>query len=84
MSYPPTKIEVKIESWKRMCKWLESLIFGTGSQTVKAPRQSSAPLEMNEGDYHSGTHGYSPNTPYPETQYGSGNDEDAEWHEEEH
>jgi len=37
---------------------------------------------MNEGDYHSGPAGYSPMTAYPETQYGSGFDEDAEWHEE--
>ncbi len=37
---------------------------------------------MNEGDYHSGPGGYSPNTAYPETQYGSGFDEDADWHEE--
>ena len=34
---------------------------------------------MNEGDYHSGPHGYSPGTAYPETQYGSGFDEEAEW-----
>ena len=37
---------------------------------------------MNEGDYHSGPEGYSPMTAYPETQYGSGFDEDADWHEE--
>lgn len=34
---------------------------------------------MNEGDYHSGPHGYSPGIAYPETQYGSGFDEEAEW-----
>ena len=33
---------------------------------------------MSEGDFHSGPNGYSPNTAYPETQYGSGFDEDAE------
>ena len=32
---------------------------------------------MNEGDYHSGPAGYSPMTAYPDTQYGSGLDEDA-------
>lgn len=37
---------------------------------------------MNEGDIHSGPHGYSPNTAYPETQYGSRFDEEAEWNEE--
>jgi hypothetical protein len=36
---------------------------------------------MNQGDYHSGPEGYSANTAYPETQYGSGFDEDAAWHE---
>jgi hypothetical protein len=36
---------------------------------------------MNEGDYHSGVHGYSPNTAYPETQYGSGYDSSADWNE---
>jgi hypothetical protein len=34
---------------------------------------------MNEGDVHSGPHGYSPNTAYPETQYGSDFDEEAQW-----
>ena len=36
---------------------------------------------MNNGDYYNGPHGYSPMTGYPETQYGSGFDEDAEWNE---
>ncbi len=34
---------------------------------------------MNEGDYHSGPYGYSAVTAYPDTQYGSGFDEEAEW-----
>lgn len=34
---------------------------------------------MDEGDMHSGPYGYSPNTAYPETFYGSGADEEAEW-----
>ena len=36
---------------------------------------------MNQGDNHSGPHGYSPGTAYPETQYGSGFDEEAEWNQ---
>ena len=40
--------------------------------------------EMDQGDYHSGPEGYSPNTAYPETQYGSMWDEDAEWAQGEH
>jgi hypothetical protein len=36
---------------------------------------------MDEGDVHSGPYGYSPNTAYPDTFYGSGmdDDEEAEW-----
>jgi hypothetical protein len=34
---------------------------------------------MDEGDFHSGPEGYSANTAYPETQYGSGFDDEAEW-----
>jgi len=41
------------------------------------------PEQMDQGDYHSGPHGYSPNTAYPETQYGSIFDEEADWNEEE-
>ena len=33
---------------------------------------------MNEGDFHSGPNGYSPNTAYPDTFYGSGMDDDEE------
>lgn len=46
-----------------------------------SPEAPQAP-EMNQGDFHSGPYGYSPNTAYPETQYGSTFDEDAEWNEE--
>ena len=38
---------------------------------------------MNNGDYYNGPHGYSAMTGYPETQYGSGFDPDAEWNQEE-
>jgi hypothetical protein len=34
---------------------------------------------INKGDYHSGPAGYSPNTPYSETQYGSSFDQEADW-----
>ena len=39
--------------------------------------------DVEEGDLHSGPHGYSPNTAYPQTQYGSLFDPDAEWNHEE-
>ena len=35
-------------------------------------------VSMNEGDFHSGPGGYSPNTAYPDTFYGSGMDDDEE------
>jgi hypothetical protein len=38
---------------------------------------------MNNGDYYNGPHGYSPMTGYPETQYDSGFNPDAEWNHEE-
>ena len=49
-------------------------------QKKPLPPTDSTPL-MNEGDFHSGPAGYSPNTAYPDTQYGSGFDEEAEWNE---
>jgi predicted amidophosphoribosyltransferase len=42
--------------------------------------QCGEPL-MDQGDFHSGPHGYSANTAYPDTQYGSGFDEEAEWNQ---
>ena len=45
---------------------------------ASAPSTNS---KMDQGDYHSGPLGYSPNTAYPETQYGSNFDEEAEWNE---
>lgn len=36
--------------------------------------------QMNQGDYHSGPEGYSANLGYPDTQYGSMFNEDADWH----
>ena len=48
-------------------------------------RQKPFPVsEMDQGDYHSGPEGYSPNTAYPETQYGSRFDEEADWADGEH
>lgn len=57
-----------------------------GNLPTVQPRSSSSDRQigMNEGDFHSGPAGYSPNTPYVETQYGSGFDEEADWAEGEH
>ncbi len=66
-----------------MLNFLKSL-FGI-SITTTPPQVVQRPVNspMDEGDIHSGPHGYSPNTAYPETQYGSRFDEEAEWNEEE-
>ena len=59
-------------------------IFSAPPGVPAPPRTNSAPAQMNEGDMHSGPEGYSPNTAYPETQYGSMFDEEADWNEDEH
>ena len=67
-----------------MFQWLKQLFGLDGSINqphAPTPRPTVA-SQMDEGDYHSGPHGYSPNTAYPETQYGSSFDEDAQWNEE--
>jgi hypothetical protein len=55
---------------------LISIFSGTGFR----PSRPATPAEMNEGDFHSGPEGYTPNTAYPETHYGSAgqNDRDEE------
>lgn len=63
-----------------MIEFLKQL-FGLQS-SKHMPQQKPVNTVMDEGDFHSGPNGYSPNTAYPETQYGSRFDEDAEWNEE--
>jgi hypothetical protein len=55
---------------------LISIFSGAGSR----PSRPATPGEMNEGDFHSGPEGYTPNTAYPDTFYGSAgqNDRDDE------
>ena len=55
----------------------------TQTPTRYTPPASDNIDGMNNGDYYNGPHGYSPMTGYPETQYGSGFDPDAEWNHEE-
>lgn len=59
----------------RFLRWL------IGLEQAKPPATpgGKAANVMNHGDFHSGPAGYSPNTAYPETQYGSGFDLDADW-----
>jgi hypothetical protein len=56
-------------------------LFGVQGE-YPAPKPKAVNAVMDEGDVHSGPAGYSPNTAYPETQYGSRFDEDEEWNEE--
>jgi hypothetical protein len=68
---------------KNFFRWLFGLpIIDRPHSTPRHPIQNKPIEKMDQGDYHSGPHGYSPNTACPETQYGSGFDEDAEWNEE--
>ena len=60
------------------------LLWGIGifSSQYSAPDSRSATesnpvATMNEGDFHSGPEGYSPNTAYPDTFYGSGGSSDS-------
>lgn len=53
------------------------------SRPQGSPQRTAAMSAEEEGNVHSGPHGYSPNTAYPETQYGSGFNPDAEWNHEE-
>ena len=55
---------------------LISIFSAAGSR----PSRPATPAEMNEGDFHSGPEGYTPNTAYPETFYGAAgqNDRDEE------
>lgn len=53
------------------------------TQTTVTQNQSDMIDGMNNGDYYNGPHGYSPMTGYPETQYGSGFDPNADWNHEE-
>lgn len=55
----------------------------SGTKSAVPPNDSDNIDGMNNGDYYSGPHGYSAITGYPETQYGSGFDPDAEWNHEE-
>lgn len=69
-----------------MIQWLKRL-FGLDGSLYQPPAPTPGPTvvsEIDQGDYDSGPFGYSPNTAYPETQYGSGFVEQADWNDNEH
>jgi hypothetical protein len=57
--------------------WLKKLLTYDPSM-YKPPSDSNGDngSGMTEGDFHSGPEGYSPNTAYPDTFYGSGGTND--------
>lgn len=62
-------------------RWLSAPTQTT--QPTQRPASSPGMSAEEEGNVHSGPYGYSPNTAYPETQYGSMFNPDAEWNHEE-
>ena len=64
-----------------MFEWLRELFMIRRAPNLPTTNRRVVDSTMDQGDYHSGPEGYSPNTAYPETQYGSMFDEDAEWNE---
>lgn len=69
--------------WQKIKEFLLGSTVGPNNTKPITKPTNTKPTNtiMNEGDFHSGPHGYSPNTAYPETQYGSGFDEDADWND---
>lgn len=55
--------------------WMKK-IFSYDPPVKRPPSKAAGSPQMNEGDFHSGPEGYSPNTAYPETFYGSGGSSD--------
>lgn len=71
-------IAVLLGFWQRR---LGRLNRPTAEPGVGWYSRSATTVKMNQGDFHSGPEGYSSNTAYPETQYGSNFDEAAAWNE---
>jgi hypothetical protein len=83
-------LSIQLQKGKSMMKKIKELLGirpKSTRDTYIPPTQcrtqspTTADTIMNQGDFHSGSAGYSPNTAYPDTQYGSGFDEVAEWNE---
>jgi hypothetical protein len=58
--------------------FLFSILTGATSSTA-TPLSGAGNSSMNEGDFHSGPEGYSPNTAYPDTFYGSGGHDEGDF-----
>jgi hypothetical protein len=55
--------------------WIQR-VFSYDPSFYLPPESTKKPETMNQGDMHSGPDGYSPNTAYPDTFYGSGGSDD--------
>lgn len=64
----------------RFLRWL----LGAGPTKLAPNTNDRLASRMNQGDFHSGPAGYTPNAPYAETQYGSSFDQEADWADDEH
>ena len=54
-------------------------ILNGGTPNMAGRSSGPRDLSMNEGDFHSGPEGYSPNTAYPNTFYGSGGHDEGDF-----
>lgn len=61
--------------------WL-SRVLNYDPSVYRPPAHPPKAPEMDQGDFHSGPEGYSPNTAYPDTFYGSGGNQDFDGHDE--
>lgn len=62
--------------------WIMGVSLGdstAGNKQVDSKESASDFSGMNEGDFHSGPEGYSPNTAYPDTFYGSGGHDEGDF-----
>jgi hypothetical protein len=61
--------------------WLLGVI-SSGPTSLPNANSSASDPSMEEGDFHSGPGGYSPNTAYPDTFYGSRGSDSFDDHDE--
>ena len=80
MSVPMVILKLTMNAGALMIAFLRQLL-GLDLSRKNRVANTTANSPMDQGDYHSGPEGYTPNTAYPETQYGSNFDEDAAWNE---
>jgi len=66
-----------------MFRFIRGILGLEPTQTTKTANATVASA-INEGEFRSGPAGYSPNTQYSDTQYGSRFDENADWADGEH